>query len=221
MLSSALAAFLVAAAPARAFSAAEPLLLRRDGIDSRSDAFETQGRSEDANIVERVLAVVDNQPVLLSEVRAAERVRGEDEAQALESVIDEMLMFADASRLSQAALSEAEEASALESLRAGHGDDVDPDALRRMARRQATILKYVDFRFRPQVRITPEDVEKALRASPGAANPPGGVEDTEARAVREAETRRRLEAEDVDRRIEAWVAELRRAASVRYNARGR
>ena len=69
----------------------------------------------------------------------------------------------------------------------------DADALRRMVRRQATILKYVDFRFRPQVRITAEDPEeKAL-----------------------------LEAAELDARIEAWVKDLRAAAEVRYNALNR
>ena len=33
--------------------------------------------------------------------------------------------------------------------------------LRRLVRRQLAILKYVEFRFRPQVRVTPEEVEKA------------------------------------------------------------
>jgi len=147
-----------------------------------------------AQIVERVLAVVDDRPVLLSEVRLAQQVRGEDAAPALEALIDEHLMFAEALRLPQAALTDAEEARALASLKGRvPGAAADPDALRRMARRQATILKYVDFRFRPQVRITAEDPEeKAL-----------------------------LEAAELDARIEAWVKDLRAAAQVRYNALNR
>ena len=166
-------------------------------------------------VVERVLAVVDGRPVLLSEVRAAQAVRGEGEAQALESVIDEMLMFSEAARLPQAALAEAEESRALDALLARGAASGDREALRRMARRQATILKYVDFRFRPQVRVAGEDVERALAASAS------GEETGEARAAREADARRALEAADLDRRIEAWVAELRKAAAVRYNGRGR
>lgn len=141
-------------------------------------------------VIERVVAVVDDRPVLLSEVRLAQQVRGEDEREALESLVDEHLMFAAALRLPQAALTDAEEGAALAAL-AGRlpGAGGDPDALRRMARRQATILKYVDFRFRPQVRVTASDpAEKA-----------------------------RLEAEDLDARIEAWVKDLRAAARVRYN----
>ena len=141
-------------------------------------------------VVERVLAVVDDRPVLLSEVRLVQQVRGEDAGPALEALIDEHLMFAAALRLPQAALTDAEEAAALSALSArvpeGSGD---ADALRRMARRQATILKYVDFRFRPQVRISAED--------PGQ--------------------KARLEAEELDARIEAWLKDLRAAADVRYN----
>ena len=156
-------------------------------------------------VVERIVAVVDGRPLLLSELEAARRVTGDDAAPALEALIEELIMFAEASRLPQAALAPAEEASALERLRARAPGFTDEGALRRMARRQATILKYVDFRFRPQVRVTDEAVAEAARA--------GGAEDAGAAD----QVRRALEAEDLDRRIEAWVAELRQGARVRYN----
>ena len=57
-------------------------------------------------IAERVLAVVDERPLLLSEVRAVEAVRGLGRPQALEASIDERLMFQEASRLPQAAVSD-------------------------------------------------------------------------------------------------------------------
>jgi len=169
----------------------------------------------ETRMVERVLAVADGRPVLLSEVRAAARVRGEETGPALESVIDEMLMFAAASRLPQAAVTAEEEERALKALldvvaRPGTGGEApDTEALRRMARRQAVILKYVDFRFRPQVRVTEEDVRAALktRGEDGAPATAGEVEAS--RSV--------LEAEDLDRRIEGWVADLRREARIRYN----
>lgn len=141
-------------------------------------------------VVERVLAVVDARPVLLSELRLAQQVRVDEAGPALEALIDEHLMFAEATRLPQAALTDAEEAAALAALSARvPGAASDPDALRRMARRQATILKYVDFRFRPQVRVIAEDPGEKVR----------------------------LEAEELDARIEAWVKDLRAAAEIRYN----
>ena len=169
-------------------------------------------------LVERVLAVVDTRPVLLSEMRAAQLVRGEEPGPVLESLIDELLMFAEASRLPQAAITEEQEDRALAALLAQHPDATDTEALRRMARRQATILAYVDFRFRPQVRITPEALQAALLARGREDVAGDATESAESRAGREAETRRILEAEDLDRRIESWVADLRKAAEVRYNA---
>ena len=145
-------------------------------------------------VVERILAVVDGRPVLLSEVRVVEQVTGQDRARALEALIDERLMFREAARLPQATVTEDEEARALESLLARSGPAVAgvPEGdLRKLARRQATILKYVDFRFLPQVRVDDEV---------------------------EPEAREALAAEDLRRRIEAWVKELRLGADVRYNA---
>jgi hypothetical protein len=144
-------------------------------------------------VVERVLAVVDNRPVLMSELRLAQQVRAEEPGPALEALIDEHLMFAEALRLPQAALTDAEEAAAMASLSERVPASEDPDALRRMARRQATILKYVDFRFRPQVRVTAESPEETAR----------------------------LAAAELDARIEAWVKDLRESADVRYNGLNR
>jgi hypothetical protein len=146
-------------------------------------------------LVERILAVVDGRPVLLSEVRVVEQVTGQARGPALEALIDERLMFREAARVSQATVTDAEAEAAFRSLldRAGAAAAGLPERdLRQLARRQATILKYVEFRFRPQVRV--ED------------------------APADPEARQRLAQEDLRQRIEAWVKELRRGADVRYNA---
>jgi hypothetical protein len=165
-----------------------------------------------AGVVERILAVVDGRPVLLSEVALFEKVRGDTERQALDGLIDEQLMYREAARLPQAALTEEEEQRAFESLRA-RVPAVSPDEeeqLRRLARRQAAILKYVGFRFRPQVRVSDEAVRAAYEAE---GRGEGGSFEEEAPAIRA-----RLVEEDVSRRIEGWVKELRQAAEIRYNA---
>ena len=117
-----------------------------------------------AGVVERILAVVDGRPVLLSEVALFEKVRGDTERQALDGLIDEQLMYREAARLPQAALTEQEEQRAFESLRArvpvASADE--EEQLRRLARRQAAILKYVGFRFRPQVRVSDEAEREGL-----------------------------------------------------------
>ncbi len=164
-------------------------------------------------LLERILAVVEGRPLLLSEVRLLQAVRGLEERAALEELIDERLMLREAGRLVQSAVSPEEEERALARLR-----EASPPAraaslaeLRRLVRRQTAIVKYIDFRFRPQVSVSEADVRRAYDARPaGAAGAPALEE--EAPALREALTQKAL-----DERIEAWVAELRAAADIRYN----
>jgi hypothetical protein len=162
-----------------------------------------------AKVVERILAVVEGTPILLSEVALLERLRGVPRPAALEAVIDERLMFRESVRLSQTALTPEEEEGSFEELRAsaqGAGTDAE---LRRLARRQAAILKYVDFRFRPQVRIDDEVVRREWEeTNPGDAPPSADESDA---------ISRRLVARELDAKIEAWVKELRAGAEVRYN----
>ena len=165
-------------------------------------------------MVERILAVVDGRPVLLSEVAVFQKVRGEAERQALDGLIDEQLMYREAARLPQAALTADEEQRAFESLQARIPSTSadDEEQLRRLSRRQAAILKYVDFRFRPQVRVSEEAVRAAYEAQKRPDGP--GFEEA-APALRAA-----LAEDDLTRRIEEWVKELRRSAEIRYNTGG-
>ena len=85
----------------------------------------------------------------------------------------------------------------------------EEEQLRRLARRQAAILKYVGFRFRPQVRVSDEAVRAAYETE--GRGEAGSFEEA-APAIRA-----RLVEEDLSRRIEGWVKELRQAAEIRYN----
>ncbi|HET9314953.1 MAG TPA: hypothetical protein VFQ51_05160 [Vicinamibacteria bacterium] len=162
-----------------------------------------------AAVVERVLAVVEGAPILLSEVELIERLRGVTREAALEAVIDERLMFREASRLAQTALGAEEEERAYRSLATLAGEGFSDAELRRLARRQATILRYVEFRFGAQVRVDDEAVRKEWESSH-----PSGPEMAAADADRMREL---LAAKALDERIEAWVAELREGADIRYN----
>lgn len=145
-----------------------------------------------AEVIEAILAVVQERPILLSEVRVVQEVRGLAREPALEALIDERLMFEQAARLPQGAVTEAEVDRGVQGLLAskpGLAATVTESDLRRLVRRQAAILKFVEFRFRPQVRV--------------AADLPA--------EERDAEVRRAL-----DERIEAWVKELRAGAEIRY-----
>jgi hypothetical protein len=162
--------------------------------------------------LERVLAVVDERPVLLSEVQALQAVLGTGRAQALEAFIDERLMHQQALRLPQAAVSAEEEEGLVERLLEQRPDlaGIWPPELRRLVRRQAAIYKLVEFRFRPQVRLDESELHEAFREQESSN---AGAGDFEAA---EPELRERLVRRALDRRIEAWVQELRAGAEIRY-----
>jgi len=163
--------------------------------------------------IERVVAVVDERPLLLSDVRALQAVRGLAEPEALEAAIDERLMHLEASRLPQADVSQEEEDRALALLletRPALRAAVPEADLRRLLRRQLGVLKYVEFRFRPQVRVSDEEVRKAWEEEQ-AGRPAGPALEDEQEAIRA-----RLERQAIDERIEAWVKGLRARADVRY-----
>lgn len=167
----------------------------------------------DVELVDRILAVVDDRPLLLSAVRAVEAVRGLDRGPALEAAIDERLMFQEAARLPQAEVSEEEEEEALQSIlgtRPRLGDRVPMSDLERLVRRQLTILKYIEFRFRPQIRVTDEQMREAWNED--FLGQPEGPPFEEAAP----ELRARLERQELDRRIEGWVQDLHSRAQVRY-----
>jgi hypothetical protein len=166
------------------------------------------------NVVERILAVVDGRPLLLSEVRVLERLRGLDRKAAVEALIDERLMLREAVRLPQAVVTPEEEARAYTDLasRVPPGSGATEDELRRLARRQTAILKYIEFRFRPQVRVEDAEVRAAWEEA-RAARPDTPPFEEAAPALRA-----RLESAELDKRIEEWVGELRAGAEIRYNA---
>jgi hypothetical protein len=166
-----------------------------------------------SEIIERIVAVVDERPLLLSDVRALSAVRGLAEEEALEAAIDERLMHVEAARLPQADVPPEEEDRAFALLLETHPalrDEVPEPDLRRLLRRQLAILKYVEFRFRPQVRVSDEEVRKAWEEEQ-AGRPAGPALEDEQEAIRT-----RLERRALDERVEAWVKELRARADVRY-----
>jgi len=173
-------------------------------------ALMTRGLQAEELLVERVLAAVNETPVLLSDVRLLAALRGLEPQAALEAAIDERLMFQEAVRLSQSAISATEEQAAYESLqtRAGSVSLAEP-GLRRLARVEATILRYVEFRFRPQVRVADDAVRAAYELeAQSLASPPSFEE-------RAPALRARIEQQALDERLEAWIRELRTSGDVR------
>jgi hypothetical protein len=167
-----------------------------------------------AEVMERVLAAVDKRPILLSEVQALEAVRGLARQAAIDALIDEDLMLREALRLPAAAAAASLEGEAYRELltkRPELADRVAEVDLRRLVRRQAVILKYVNLRFLPQVRVSDDVVREAYAAEYGQ-RPDAPTFAEAAPSLREQLVRR-----DLDARIEGWVKELRAGAEVRYN----
>jgi hypothetical protein len=165
-----------------------------------------------SGLIERVLAVVDGKPLLLSDTRAIARVRGVSEEAALELLVDEVLMYGQASRTPQAAVRPEEEEQARSALlerRPELGTDIPAKDLARLLRRQLAILKYVDFRFRPQVRPDEADLRRAYDEEYGG-RPQAPPLETVVEQLRATVARRQL-----DEKVEAWVKELRGEAEVR------
>jgi hypothetical protein len=164
-------------------------------------------------LVERILAVVDERPLLLSDVRIHETLRGLSRPEALEAAIDARLMYQEAARLPQTAVPQEEQDRALATLLATRPElrtTVREADLRHVLLVEAVILKYVEFRFRPQVRVSPEAVRELYEQEHGA--PADGA----AFAEVEDELSARLERHDLDLQIETWIRELRARAEVRY-----
>lgn len=165
-------------------------------------------------VKERVLAAVDQRPILLSQVQAIETVRGLARPAAVDALIDEDLMLREAARLPAAAAAASLEDKIYGQLLADRPELKDRVAevdLRRLVRRQAIILQYVNLRFLPQVRVSDEVVREAYDTQYGQR--------TDAPAFAEVSPllREQLVRRDLDARIEGWVKELRAAAEIRYN----
>ena len=165
-----------------------------------------------AEPIERILAVVDGRrqaPQPLQQPHVAEHERP---AAALEVLIDEALMFREASRLpaSLATARDAEHAYASLLERLGEPAGALEDGLRRLARRESAILKYVAFRFGPQVRVDDATLRAAYEARQAQQPEAPPFEDVA------AELRQRLERDELDLKVDAWVRELREGAEIVY-----
>lgn len=164
-----------------------------------------------AQVLERVVAVVGDAPVLLSEVTLLERLRGLGREAALELAIDERLMLGEAARVAAARVTPEEEQQAYASLRARFpavADELEAE-LRRLAARELRVLRYIEYRFRPLVRADEADLLREWQSEHPGAPPPSLAESDALRA--------RLETRELDAKVDAWVAELRAGVEIRYN----
>lgn len=183
---------------------------------------------------DRVLAVVDEDPVLASDVDRVIKLGlqppspGEADAQyrkrVLNSLVEERLRFHEIDRygLEQVPVDEVEKAVA--KVRAGFKDEASfqqalkdvgltPKGLRQLMARQLLVLTYVDERLGPRVFVTFDDINKYYRAvltpemqKKGQPAPP--LDD-----VRE-DIREVLKQQKLTQELQTWTEELRAKADV-------
>lgn len=178
-------------------------------------------------VLDRVVARVGRDAILLSDVRAAAAlgivapVRGEDpEASAVQQLIDRHLMLAEVARFPppepdpavvdvQAAAMRAHAGAGLDALLRSTG--IDERRIREMARDSVRIEAYLNQRFAATLQVTDEDVRRYYETHPGEFlrdGVPISFEDAEPAA------RQRAAAERRQMVIRNWIAGLRGRADV-------
>ena len=181
----------------------------------------------EAGALDRILAVVSGEPITLSEVVEAIALAPGVTPQptleeALERLIDARLMEREARRYPQEPPSEEESEATLRALadRFPTPEDyratlfrlgIAEDYLRKRIQRELVVDRYLDRRFRPLVQVAQREVEEYYRAVllPDLdAGPPAPTPEIESLV------RNILEERDLNRRISAWVDELKSSARI-------
>jgi hypothetical protein len=195
---------------------------------------QTPGPEAPPRLVDRVVAVVDEDPILASDVERAIGLGlvaarpGESRAalarRALDGLIEQRLRLHEIGRFGFEDAPLAEVEAQFRKYREGFADDaafraelerlgLDESGVRQLFARQLSVLAYVESRLGPRVFVAVEDIRQyydevlvpELRAK-GETPPP--VEE-----VREP-IRALLREQRLDQEIERWTAELRRDADV-------
>ncbi len=185
-------------------------------------------------LVDRVLAVVDEDPVLLSEVEQVlvlglvEPREGEDERQlrrrVLDLLIEQRLRFHEIDAFGFVEIPEVEIQTSFDEIRARFGTDeafdrdlervgLDRDSLRQLIARQLMVLYYVNERLGPRIFVDLDDIRAYYEGTlvpelqrRGASVPP--IQD-----VRE-DIRALLKEQRLDEELVRWTDELRSEADV-------
>ena len=175
--------------------------------------------------LDRVLAVVNGEPITLSEVVEAIALAPAEPPsaeEALERLIDARLMERQARRYPLDPPSDSETEETLRALKERFTTleayrttllrlGIAEDYLRKRIRRELIVDRYLERRFRPLVQVAQREVEEYYRTvllpdlDAGSPMPVGEVE---------ALIRNILEERDLNRRISEWVDELKSTARI-------
>lgn len=185
-------------------------------------------------LIDRVLAVVDEDPILQSEVdqvvrlRMVEAVAEEDERslrrRVLDQLIEQRIRFHEIDSFGFVELPPGDVEAGFAVIRERFDDeeefsarleelDLEPDSLRQLVARQLMVLTYVDERLGPRVFVDLDDIRAYYDQT---LVPELRREDAEPPPLQEVREQIRavLKEERLNEEIERWTEELRRHADV-------
>ena len=185
-------------------------------------------------LIDRVLAVVDEDPILQSEVdqvvqlRMVEVAEGEDESslrrRVLDQLIEQRIRFHEIDSFGFVELPPGDVEAGFAAIRERFTDeeeflerleelDVEPDSLRQLVARQLMVLTYVDERLGPRVFVDLDDIRTYYEQTLVPELRQAGAEAPPLPEVRE-QIRAVLKEERLNEEIVRWTEELRRLADV-------
>ena len=184
-----------------------------------------------AEIVDRIVAVIDRDVITLSEAEQAAEfraLRGEDAlplSDVVERLIESRLVEREVSRYPEEAVPQQQVDAVLGSLRASFPSPtafsasltargLAEDELALLIRRQLTIQRYLESRFRPLVYVTDEEVERyydevLLPDVAAAGESPSSLPSVE------TGIRRIMEEKAFNERIDEWIVRLKSRSRIR------
>lgn len=176
-------------------------------------------------VIDRVLAVVDRQVIMLSDVRAAidlGLVMASGEPAVLEALVKRALVLAEVARYAPPEPDAADIDERLAGIEARLGIDafgaalrrsgLDRQRLRAMLRQDALVESYLTQRFSVTAMPTDEQVQAYYRERPGEFGGAASAEGPSEAVL--AVARERLTAERRARLVDEWIDDLRRRAQI-------
>jgi len=176
-------------------------------------------------VVDRIVVRVENDVILLSELRALSRYqrfvdgKPQSDAQILDRLIDQWIVRTEADTARFAHPSDAEIDGSLERLKRSFGSPEEYEArkkesgqsdaeVRAMIASQLYLSSYLDSRFRPVVQIDPPEIEKIYQETVVKRAKAGGQEPPTLDAAREA-IQEFLVQRGISAQAEQWIKESR------------
>jgi len=190
-----------------------------------------------AEIIDRIAISVGNQVITESQIeeeiritaflnRSKVDISAAAKKQAADQLIEQALVKRDMefSRYPMPALSDAD--ASLQALKKGYGDEaqyrvalesygIGEDALKRRLAWQLTLLRFIDFRFRPGIQIQDADIEAYYRQQLAKWQANGQQQIPKLEDTRE-EIGEALTQQRIDEALDRWLADVRMQVSIRY-----